>query len=359
MARPNRGPRLEINKTTGLYEIRYTVAGRSKRKQTGCKTEGEARTKLAAFLLKHETTTKTTPYTVAEARELRVVEKLAYCEQTTQNATRSCWGRIKPHFGRLLVTQVDQHHMDRFVSLRRRQGIADSTIRAEQIELVTCINHLVQTHRIAATDLKPLKILPVGAPRDRWLTTEETERLLQVAAANRKPKHRLSRAERFLWVAITTGARRRAIIELTWAQIDWTTELIHFNPHGRRQTTKTRPTVPIPTRLKPVLQRAYEERISDHLLDRPTDLHNNLTLLFEKAGLPEISPHILRHTYATQAIMAGVEPIVVARILGNSLKMVDKVYAKYRPDALRHGVDFVPISLSSVPATNGRERGAM
>jgi integrase len=40
--------------------------------------------------------------------------------------------------------------------------------------------------------------------------------------------------------------------------------------------------------------------------------------LLERAGLPRIRFHDLRHTYATLALRAGVHPKVVAEVLGHA-----------------------------------------
>ena len=58
-----------------------------------------------------------------------------------------------------------------------------------------------------------------------------------------------------------------------------------------------------------------------------------------RAGLSAVTPHVLRHTAATWMAIAGVPLQEIARFLGNSLAMVEKVYAKHSPDYLRRAAD--------------------
>jgi len=50
-----------------------------------------------------------------------------------------------------------------------------------------------------------------------------------------------------------------------------------------------------------------------------------------EAGLPRITPHGLRHSFATAALTAGVQIEVVAARLGNTARVVQEVYAHALP----------------------------
>src|SRR5690606_28077362 len=131
---------------------------------------------------------------------------------------------------------------------------------------------------------------------------------------------------------------------------------------GRKKTKKSRATVPISKALRPVLERAYEERTftvpararkpaqtrtMTHVLDNGARVWSMIQLIAIEAGFggkrpkvlrtekPKatgISPHVLRHTAATHMARRGVPLWIIAKILGNSVRMVEKVYAKHAPD---------------------------
>jgi integrase len=59
-----------------------------------------------------------------------------------------------------------------------------------------------------------------------------------------------------------------------------------------------------------------------------------------RAGLPGVTPHVLRHTAATWMVMRGVPIEEVARLLGHrDSRTTQRVYAKHSPDYLRRAVD--------------------
>ena len=54
-----------------------------------------------------------------------------------------------------------------------------------------------------------------------------------------------------------------------------------------------------------------------------------------------ISPHVMRHTAATHMARRGVPLWTIAKVLDNTIAMVEKVYAKHSPDDLREAVDTI------------------
>jgi integrase len=54
-----------------------------------------------------------------------------------------------------------------------------------------------------------------------------------------------------------------------------------------------------------------------------------------------ISPHVFRHTAATQMARRGIPLFLIAKALGNSMRMVERVYAKHAPDDLRAAMDMI------------------
>jgi len=56
-------------------------------------------------------------------------------------------------------------------------------------------------------------------------------------------------------------------------------------------------------------------------------------LLGEKAVLSKrVHPHLLRHSFATWSLTRGVNPVILAQVLGHaSLAMINDVYAHLTP----------------------------
>ena len=62
----------------------------------------------------------------------------------------------------------------------------------------------------------------------------------------------------------------------------------------------------------------------------------------EAAGLRQRGPYQLRHTFATEALAAGVSIFELARVMGTSAAMIDRTYghfARDSEDAIRARLD--------------------
>lgn len=271
------------------------------------------------------------------------------------------WKNLEPHFGKLPADGLTQNEADNYLA-KRTSGklgrcVLPQTVRKEIAYLGAAVRFCADPRRkiIPAEFAHKLTLPEQGEARDRWLRTEEIQRLLD-AAARLRDGPRLSRGERFLWLALETGAREQAILDLTWDRVDFETNTIRYDVPGRKKTKKRRATVPISKALLPVLKRAYDERLSDggKVLDNSSGVWVIVQRIVIEAKLAEpkkskrgrpyatgISPHVFRHTAATHMVRRGVPIYIVAAVLGNSVKMIAEVYGHHAKDDLQAAVDTI------------------
>src|SRR5262249_26339893 len=79
--------------------------------------------------------------------------------------------------------------------------------------------------------------------------------------------------------------------------------------------------------------------VGEKALDAPAPVLKIIKRIAKKAAVADVSPNVLRHTAATNMARRGVPLWTIAKILGNSVAMVERVYAKSQPDDLREGVE--------------------
>lgn len=347
----------------GRFYAYWSEGRRSKSKSMGTSDPDIARQRYAQWLLlggPSATAEGEVAYTVADCWLVYAAKHIAR-NVTAPEALEYNWRALEPFFGPLTVPEVTQEAADLYL-LRRTTGklgrkVKPATVRKELSALVACLNFCARAPQrmFPAAAVEKIQLPDDGAPRDRWLTHDEIQRLLGAAARLRRGD-RLSRGERFLWLALETGARQQALLDLTWDRVDFETRVIHYDVPGRRVTKKRRTSVPISKALLPILERAHAERQNNHVLDNGARLWSAVQLIAIEAGFggkrpkalrlerPKatgISPHVLRHTAATHMARRGVPLWIIAKVLGNSLVMVEKVYAKHAPDDLRAAVDSI------------------
>lgn len=180
---------------------------------------------------------------------------------------------------------------------------------------------------------------PVKAPlpRERWLTRDEAKRLIEGCT---EPHVRL-----FVILGLTTAARAGAILDAKWEQVDLERRLINF---GHGHGNKRRGVVPLNDDALRALLAAREIAYSDHLIEfrgRPVkNVHNGFNAACARAELVGVTPHILRHSAATWMVMDGVPLAEVARVLGDTEAVVEKVYAKHTPGYLARATNALKLS---------------
>ena len=170
--------------------------------------------------------------------------------------------------------------------------------------------------------------VPAPPPRDRWITKAEAERLL---AACREPHVRV-----FVMLGLMTVARSGAILAAKWGQVDWKRRMIDY---GAGHGNKRRAIVPLNAEAFEMLKAAKRLACSDYIVEFRGDAVKSVRTGFReacrRAGLADVTPHILRHSGATWAVQEGIPLREVARMLGDSEATTERVYAKHAPEYLR------------------------
>ena len=121
--------------------------------------------------------------------------------------------------------------------------------------------------------------------------------------------------------------------------------------NNRAKTAAGRRVLPIPNIMRKELKEQIElsKNNRDNLLFvcngeyiRPTSINAVINRIFEKQlGLDSegISSHVLRHTYATRSIEAGMTPVVLQRLMGHTdvkitLNTYTSVFNEFKQDEL-------------------------
>jgi len=182
-------------------------------------------------------------------------------------------------------------------------------------------------------DVKPLKATP---KEDRFLSPEEEARILAVSA----PPLRL-----LIQVGLLTGFRRQELAYLRPEDVSLERGMLsvvaNYSKNGERRT------LPMGPRLKALLQ----DTLCNHsgaprvfLTDRglpwtPAGISRAFQSMAKKAGLGVMGPHILRHTFASRLVMAGVDLRTVQELLGHKSILMTMRYAHLSPDHKRMAME--------------------
>lgn len=232
----------------------------------------------------------------------------------------SLWKALSPHFGHRLGMAITRDDCRDYYTARKRAGKSNSTIKTELEFLRACLRFHYRK------DAPSIWMPPDSKPRERYLTAGERDKLL---AGIEAPHVKL-----FVVLALSTGARMTALLDLTWDRVDLAVGTVDLNPAGREITNKRRTTVKLTDRAIEALREAKPAAMTDHVIEydaKPVkSIKKAIRAAATRSNVP-CSPHVFRHTSGVWMANADVPMEKIAQRLGTTLRIAEKHYARYSP----------------------------
>lgn len=330
-------PTFKLVQRGSRYYVRWWERGGWRRVSTGTADQREAARFLAQFEAGYGTPEPPQAPTVSAILDGYMADRRG--EIRGYASLENCAKALRRHLGDLQPDHLTKERCRFYVARRRADGhmvgpadarrkkpIQDGTIIREMVVLRTALKWAVQAKWIA--DRPHIEVPSQPPPRARWLTREEADRLLAAAV--------MPHIRTFLALALHTAARANALLELTWDRVDLEAGRIDL---GRAAGGKGRAVVPINAPLMGVLREARAGAACPYVVEhgsRPVaSVKTGTRAAARRAGLPGVTPHVLRHTAATWMVQAGVPIAEVSRFLGHAnSRITERVYAKHAPHYL-------------------------
>jgi integrase len=335
MPRYSQGPKLVFLAKRGVYYIRWNERGERGERSTRTTDLDKAKAALASFISTRQQWRNDGP---REPSQVLVTDILAdYAEEHgTKTADPSrvgfAVGALTKFFAGRTVSEINPALSSKYAAFRQR---SDGTIRRELGVLRAAANWAEHNNRLTRAPF--VKLPPPPRGKDRWLMRSQAALLIRAARTGRDETGLY--LPHFILIALYTGARKGAILDLRWTQVDFHRRLIDLNPPGRRQTTKRRPTLPMTDKLYCLLRR-LRTRGSDlgYVIhrngNRIGDIKKSFSRAVRIAQLDGTTPHTLRHTCGTWLAQKGVDLWQIAGWLGHSVARTSELYAHHHPKYL-------------------------
>lgn len=326
-------PDIRFNHKRGVWEVRWSErqAGgvwRSRAISTGETTEAGARAFLSTWIATdRELDRQGSSLTLREVLDLYLA---AHPEHK-----RPLW-HAREALGDMSAEGLDPQAVLRW-RLSRLAEVTEATTRRQLVALKGALrwakeHALIQTvhnHR-----------LPRHGERRELFLDEEQEGVFYAHAMGLSiGKRVLDPITIFVALALDTGARAGAIMELEAKRVSLDRGQIDFRVPGQRVTGKRRAVVPISKRLLPLITRALEETPRGLLVRASRQINARFRTFAGATPFPWVTPHVCRHTFATLNVRAGVPLEVVAELLADDPATVARVYRHHRPDWMRADID--------------------
>ncbi len=225
-------------------------------------------------------------------------------------------------------------HLEAFLRYLRERQYADTTTARKLAAIKAFCQHLVRSGMLESNPTDGLPTPRVGRFTPRALPVDAVRSLIAAASGDRSPEGLRDRA--MLLTLATTGLRVSELTALDVPDIDLARrELVVRRANGRERR------VPLSEEAAQAL-REYLEKARPLFAPAPGEqaafLNHRGTRLTRQgfwlilkgyaqaAGIPDVTPHTLRHTFAVQALANGWELRDVQRVLGHVSPATTQIY---------------------------------
>ena len=227
---------------------------------------------------------------------------------------------LKAFFGERPLKNITPADVHAFIVDRKEQGKAAATINGEVAHLshmFTWANKLKLTTHNPCRDISKLK----ANKKDRYLSREEIDRVLAVCRGNLRD---------MVILALGTGMRASEVLSLEREQVDLKRKvaILPDTKNGDRRI------VPLPEEVVAMFQRRSVP-LGQWFATSLANLEKRFRKAVARANLQGVTFHTLRHTFASHAIMAGVDLHTLAKILGHRTLQMTQRYAHLAPAHLQ------------------------
>ncbi len=178
-----------------------------------------------------------------------------------------------------------------------------------------------------------IKLFKVPNKRIRYLEKEEIDKLLINCCEHLRP---------IVIVALHTGMRKSEILGLKWHDLDIKRNIIHLydTKNGEKRE------VPMNEIVQKTIIGVFKNPESQYVFcNKDSKPYGNVRKSFftalNKAGIINFRFHDLRHTFASQLVMSGVDLNTVRELLGHKSIEMTLRYSHLSPDHKKRAVDIL------------------
>ena len=332
----------------GRWEGRYTVGrdpvtGKQIFKNVLGKTQAEVKEKLQKALAQAKKIdfAKTGKYTVTMWMNewFENVAKIKVRPSSHQTYRGYIDHHITPNIGDLPLEKLttmdlqklyrkllNKGRVDRVEAKQQPKGLSAKTVRNINQVISSAMDFAVAQKIIPENPCKAVVLPKVEHKEMQTIPAEQLQAFLQ--------ETKTTGVYEMYYIEQATGLRRGELLGLKWTDIDWENGIIKVRRQIARvdgqiveaplKTKNSYRTVTISQQAIEVLKQQKEKNNDEYVFPSPNggpispdSVNTMLKRVLERAGIPKVRFHDLRHTFATIALQNGVDIKTVSGMLGH------------------------------------------
>ncbi|MBI4504010.1 MAG: site-specific integrase [Chloroflexi bacterium] len=260
---------------------------------------------------------------------------------------------IAPALGHIRLTALAPQQVQTFLNDRMAAGLSPRTVKHLHAVLRRALNQAVRWGLVARNVATVVDVPRPERHEIRPLTPEEAQRLLKAVRGDR--------LEALYTLALYVGLRQGELLGLRWQDVDLERAELRVVQALQRaggqlrlvepKSAQSRRALALPGPVVAALKEHRKRQLAEHLKVadvwhdsglvfttsigtpiEPRGLIRRFHALLERAGLPPMRFHDLRHGCATLLLAGGVHPKLVQELLGHSrISITMDIYSHVTP----------------------------
>jgi len=234
------------------------------------------------------------------------------------------------HFGGKYLHEITPMIIERYKAARR-ETVAPATVNRELACLKCMFNKAIQWEKAYDNPVRQVKLFKETNQRTRYLEQDEIPRLIDSCAEHLKP---------IVTTAVFAGMRKSEILNLKWEDIDFKRGIIYLLNTKNNEKREVLINEIVTKALLSVKRHGSNPYVFVSKTGKPyTNVRKSFETALKKCDIINFRFHDLRHTFASQLVMMGVDIKTVQELMGHKTIEMTLRYSHLSPDHKNRAVE--------------------
>jgi len=275
---------------------------------------------------------------------------MAFCQNQKDYKNKSYLiDQLKSEFIGKTMRQITLLEVEEYQSRMQATDLKPATVNRR----IACLKNMMKKAKDwgmieydALLKIREVKQLKENNQRLRYLSIEECKNLIDHCADHIKP---------IVTFALNTGMRKGEILSLTWDRVDLQHDYILLRDSDVKNGCGRQ--LPINQQVKKVLREQLNQKRENvsYVFYNPIDgknytgIYDSFINACNKSQIDDFHFHDLRHTFASQCVMNGVDIPTLQKLLGHKTIQMTMRYAHLSQGHLNNAVKIVGNLFGNLP----------
>jgi Site-specific recombinase XerD len=240
--------------------------------------------------------------------------------------------RLGSHFSGKLLSEITPQMVERYKA-DRIKDVKPATVNRELACLKCMLNKAIEWGKASDNPVRKVKLFKENNKRIRYLEKEEIRKLIANCPGNLQP---------IVIAAVFTGMRKSEILTLQWKNINFDLGIIYLldTKNGERREVLMNDTVK--RALVAVPKHPDSSYVFCHKSGKPYyNVRKSFDATLKKCDIIDFRFHDLRHTFASQLVMMGIDLKTIQELMGHKSIEMTLRYSHLSPDHKKKAVEIL------------------